>query len=113
LSCPYSTKRHRTFSADRYHRQLAELRQRGWLARSPLAYIVLDHDSGKFFLRSRATAFPGRQIAEFFGVTGGPLAEHIDTNILNLTGERHRRLRALLGPAARTTAWARTWPGPN
>ena len=87
------------FSADRYHQQLAEIRQQGWLAKSPLAYFVLDHDSGEFFLRSRATAFPGRQIAEFFGVTGGPLADHIDANILNLTGEQHRRLRALVGPA--------------
>jgi cytochrome P450 len=87
------------FSADRYHQQLAETRELGWLAKSPLAYIVLDHDSGEFFLRSRATAFPGRQIAEFFGVTDGPLAEHIDANILNLTGEQHRRLRALVGQA--------------
>jgi cytochrome P450 len=87
------------FSADRYHQQLAETRQLGWLAKSPLAYIVLDHDSGEFFLRSRATAFPGRQIAEFFGVADGPLADHIDANILNLTGEQHRRLRALVGPA--------------
>jgi cytochrome P450 len=87
------------FSADRYHQQLAETRQRGWLAKSPLAYIVLDHDAGEIFLRSRTTAFPGRQIAEFFGVTSGPLAEHINSNILNLTGERHRRLRALVGPA--------------
>ena len=74
------------FSADRYHQQLAETRQRGWLAKSPLAYIVLDHDAGEFFLRSRKTAFPGRQIAEFFGVTSGPLAEHINANILNLSG---------------------------
>src|SRR6266699_2146144 len=87
------------FSADRYHQQLAETRQRGWLAKSPLAYIVLDHEAGEFFLRSRKTAFPGRQIAEFFGVTSGPLAEHIDANILNLGGEKHRRLRALVGPA--------------
>ncbi len=87
------------FSADRYHQQLAEISRQGWLAKSPLAYIVLDHDSGEFFLRSRSTAFPGRQIAEFFGVTGGPLADHIDRNILNLTGEQHRRLRALVGPA--------------
>src|SRR5271154_1142511 len=87
------------FSADRYHQQLAETRQRGWLAKSPLAYIVLDHDAGEFFLRSRKTAFPGREIAEFFGVTSGPLAEHINANILNLTGEQHRRLRALVGPA--------------
>jgi cytochrome P450 len=87
------------FSADRYHQQLAETLQRGWLAKSPLAYIVLDHAAGEFFLRSRKTAFPGRQIAEFFGVTSGPLAEHIDANILNLGGEQHRRLRALVGPA--------------
>jgi cytochrome P450 len=87
------------FSADRYHQQLRETSQHGWLAKSSLAYIVLEHDSGEFFLRSRATAFPGRQIAEFFGVTGGPLADHIDANILNLTGEQHRRLRALVGPA--------------
>ena len=87
------------FSADRYHQQLAETRRLGWLANSPLAYIVLDHDSGEFFLRSKATAFPGRQIAEFFGVTGGVLADHIDANILNLTGEQHRRLRSLVGPA--------------
>ena len=87
------------FSADRYHQQLAQTRRLGWLAKSPLAYIVLDRDSGEFFLRSKATAFPGRQIAEFFGVTGGPLADHIDANILNLTGEQHRRLRSLVGPA--------------
>jgi cytochrome P450 len=98
------------FTADRYHQQLAETRQLGWLARSPLAYIVLDHDSGEFFLRSRATAFPGRQIAEFFGVTSGPLAEHIDTNILNLTGDQHRRLRALVGPALTSRAADRWRP---
>ena len=98
------------FSADRYHQQLAETRQLGWLAKSPLAYMVLDHDSGEFFLRSRATRFPGRQIAEFFGVTGGPLAEHIDTNILNLAGDQHRRLRALVGPALTPRAAARWRP---
>jgi cytochrome P450 len=85
--------------ADRYHAQLAGIRQRGWLAKSPLAYLVLDHDAGEFFLRSRKTAFPGRQIAGFFGVSSGPLAEHIDANILNLSGDHHRRLRALVGPA--------------
>jgi cytochrome P450 len=85
--------------ADRYHAQLAGIRQHGWLARSPLAYLVLDHDAGEFFLRSRKTAFPGRQIAGFFGVSSGPLAEHIDANILNLSGGHHRRLRALVGPA--------------
>ncbi len=35
------------FSADRYHQQLAETRQQGWLAKSPLTYIVLDYDADK------------------------------------------------------------------
>jgi cytochrome P450 len=87
------------FSDTVYHERLAGLRRLGWLARSPLAYLVLEREPGEFFLRSRATAFPGRQIAEFFGITSGPLADHIDRNILNLTGDQHRRLRALAGPA--------------
>jgi cytochrome P450 len=87
------------FSADRYHAQLAEARAQSWLASSPLAFIVLDREAAEFFLRSRATAFPGRQIAEFFGVTDERLLEHINANILNLTGDQHRRLRALVSPA--------------
>src|ERR1039458_781253 len=82
-----------------YHERLAAVRQQGWLARSPLTYVVLDRESGEFFLRARQTAFPGREIAEIFGVTGGRLREQIDANILNATGERHRRLRALVGAA--------------
>ncbi len=82
-----------------YHRRLAETRERGWLAQGPLSYIVLDREAGEFFLRSRATAFPGRQIADLFGVTSGRLREQIDANVLNQTGDRHRRLRALVGPS--------------
>lgn len=82
-----------------YHQRLAEVRERGWLASSPLSYVVLDREAGEFFMRARATAFPGRQIADIFGVTGGRLRELIDANILNLTGAGHRRLRALVGPA--------------
>ena len=87
------------FAADSYHAQLAAVRTQGWLARSPLAYIVLEREACEFFLRSRHAAFPGREIADFFGVTGGPLREHIEANILNQTGDQHRRLRALVGPA--------------
>jgi cytochrome P450 len=87
------------FAADSYHAQLAEAHSAGWLVRSPIAYIVLERESGEFFLRSRDTAFPGRQLADFFGITAGPLRDHIDANILNQSGEQHRRLRALVGPA--------------
>ena len=89
-------------TGERYHEQLAGLTAQGklpWLARSPLAYVVLDRESGEFFLRSRQTAFPGREIADLFGVTSGPLREQIDANILNQRGDLHRRLRALIGPA--------------
>lgn len=83
-----------------YHERLAELAAGGhWLARSPLAFVVLEREAGEFFLRSRATAFPGRQLAQFFGITAGRLADHIDANILNLSGDQHRRLRGLVGPA--------------
>ncbi len=93
-----------------YHERLAEVGARGWLARSPIAYVVLDRESGEFFLRARQTAFPGREIAGLFGITGGRLAEQIDANILNLTGDRHRRLRALVGPAFTPRAAARWRP---
>jgi cytochrome P450 len=93
---------------EEFHRLLAGLREHGWLARSPLAYVVLDRESGEFFLRSKQTAFPGREIADLFGITGGRLRETIDANILNLGGDRHRRLRSLVG-AAFTPRAAQRW----
>jgi cytochrome P450 len=60
---------------------------------------VLDREAGEFFLRSRQAEFPGREIADLFGVTSGPLREQIDANILNQQGDRHRRLRSLVGGA--------------
>jgi len=86
-------------TGETYHQRLAEVRKQGWLAKSPLSLVVLDRDGGEFFLRSKATVFPGREIADLFGVTSGRLREQIDANILNQTGAQHRRLRALVGPS--------------
>jgi cytochrome P450 len=86
-------------TGDFYHQRLAALSGHGWLVKSPISYVVLDRESGEFFLRARQTRFPGREIAELFGITGGRLAEQIEANILNLTGDRHRRLRQLVSPA--------------
>jgi cytochrome P450 len=97
-------------AGDAYHDRLAAARQHGWLVKSPISYVVLDREAGEFFLRARQTAFPGREIAELFGITGGRLAEQIDANILNLTGDRHRRLRALVAPAFTPRAAARWRP---
>ena len=98
------------FVADSYHARLAEARAAGWLARTPIAYIVLERESGEFFLRSRNAAFPGRQLADLFGISAGPLREHIDANILNQSGEQHRRLRALVGSAFTPRAASRWRP---
>src|SRR5215831_12310641 len=97
-------------AGDAYHERLAAARSLGWLVKSPIAYVVLDRDAGEFFLRARQTAFPGREIAELFGITSGRLAEQIDANILNLTGDRHRRLRALVAPAFTPRAAAKWRP---
>src|SRR5579875_1785024 len=37
------------FSADRYHQQLAGTRRHGWLARPPLAYVIVDRGNGERF----------------------------------------------------------------
>src|SRR5439155_24040765 len=86
-------------TGEAYHQRLAAVRSQGWLASSPLSYVVLDREACEFFLRSKGTAFPGREIADLFAVSGGRLRERIDANIINLTGDRHRRRRPLGGPA--------------
>jgi cytochrome P450 len=83
----------------RYHETVERLRERGWLARSPLAFVVLEREAASFFLRTKSATFPGRQIAEMFGIEPGPLREEIDRNILHIDGADHRRLRNLVNPA--------------
>ncbi|MGN6678972.1 MAG: cytochrome P450 [Streptosporangiaceae bacterium] len=97
-------------AGDAYHERLAAAREHGWLVKSPISYVVLDREAGEFFLRARQTAFPGREIAELFGITGGRLAEQIEANILNLSGDRHRRIRALVAPAFTPRAAAKWRP---
>jgi cytochrome P450 len=84
---------------DRFHAVMHELRERTWLATSPLAYLVLDREAATFFLRTRSATFPGMKIAELFGIEDGPLYEEMRRNILHVNGEDHRRLRNLVNPA--------------
>ncbi len=88
-----------TLRGPRFHEVLAELRERGWLAKVPLGYAVLDRESAAFFLRTRSATFPGLKIAEIFQIDEGPLAEEIRRNILHLNGEDHSRLRNLVNPS--------------
>jgi len=95
---------------ERFHREMAELRERGWLAEGPFGYIVLDRQSAEFFLRTRSATFPGMKIAEIFGVTEGPLYEEMRGNILHVNGADHSRLRSLVNPALSPRAVERYRP---
>ncbi len=83
----------------RFHATMRELRARGWLASTPLGYVVLEREAAAFFLRSRAAEFPGMKIAEIFGIEDGPLYEEMRRNILHINGADHARLRGLVNPS--------------
>jgi cytochrome P450 len=83
----------------RFHATMAQLRARGWLASTPLGYVVLEREAASFFLRTRSAEFPGMKIAELFGIEDGPLHEEMRRNILHLNGADHARLRGLVNPA--------------
>jgi cytochrome P450 len=85
---------------DRYRTAMRNLEGfDGWLAAGPFGFIVLDRESGEFFLRSKDAVFPGLTIGELFGISDGPLHEEIVRNIINVNGDDHRRLRNLVNPA--------------
>ncbi|HEU4701260.1 MAG TPA: cytochrome P450 [Conexibacter sp.] len=83
----------------RFHATMRDLRAQGWLASTPLGYVVLEREAAAFFLRSRAAEFPGMKIAEIFGIDDGPLYEEMLRNILHINGADHARLRGLVNPS--------------
>jgi cytochrome P450 len=83
----------------RFHATMRELRAHGWLASTPLGYVVLEREAAGFFLRSRSAQFPGMKIAEIFGIEDGPLYEEMRRNILHINGADHARLRGLVNPS--------------
>lgn len=98
-----------SLSGWRWHVTANELLESGkWLAQGPLSLVVLEREAGEFFLRSRVAEFPGKLIGEIFGITEGPLHEQIVANIINLSGDDHRRLRSLVNPAL-TPRSANSW----
>jgi len=84
---------------ERFHATMTELGARSWLATAPVGYAVLDREAIEFFLRSKAVAFPGVEIAQLQGITEGPLWDEVERNIINITGTDHARLRQLVNPA--------------
>jgi cytochrome P450 len=102
-----------TLRGERYREAMAEIRctgHDGWLAACPFGFLVLDRESGEFFLRTKQAVFPGLTIAGLFGIADGPLYEEIVKNIININGDDHRRLRNLVNPALAPRAVARYRP---
>jgi cytochrome P450 len=95
---------------DRFHEAMAVAREQGWLVQAPFGYMVLDRESGEFFLRTRSAIFPGMKIAEIFEVSEGPLYEEMRRNILHINGADHSRLRSLVNPALAPRAVERYRP---
>lgn len=96
---------------ERWHDAMRELARSGeWLARAPLATIVLDREAGEFFLRTKAAIFPGVFLAELFAITEGPLRQQVVHNIINVNGADHGRLRRLVNPALSPRAVERYRP---
>jgi cytochrome P450 len=83
----------------RFHATMRQLRAQGWLATTPLGYVVLEREAAGHFLRSRSAEFPGMKIAELFGIEDGPLYEEMRRNILHINGADHARLRSLVNPS--------------
>lgn len=81
-----------------------------WIARAPLGILILDRASGEHLLRSRSAIFPGRRIAELFGIESGPLHEQVMANVINVNGADHSRLRGLVNPALTARAVERYRP---
>jgi cytochrome P450 len=96
---------------ERWHATMLDLRDSGeWLARAPLAVVVLDREAGEWFLRTKSAIFPGLLIADLFGVADGPLREQVERNIINVNGADHGRLRGLVNPALSPRAVERYRP---
>jgi cytochrome P450 len=85
---------------ERFHEALRELSDRTWVARAePIGFFVLDREAAAHFLRSDQAVFPGMKLLEVQGITSGPLYERARGNLLNRSGEDHRRLRKLVQPS--------------
>jgi cytochrome P450 len=81
-----------------FHARMRELRAAHWLAAAPFGFVVLEREAVEFFLRSKATTFPGMTIAALMGIEDGPLYEEMRRNIIHINGADHARLRQLVNP---------------
>lgn len=72
-------------------------RARSWVAKGLLGIELLSYETVALALRDRRFVMPGAVILEIQGVTSGPVYERFSNSILNVDGERHTRLRRIVG----------------
>ncbi|MBV8950396.1 MAG: cytochrome P450 [Actinobacteria bacterium] len=95
---------------ERFHRMLADVAARTWLARTDLGYVVLEREAAMAFLGDRRLAFPSVQILELQGVHDGPVYERTRDGLMAKSGSEHSRLRRLVTPAFTPKATDRLRP---
>lgn len=96
---------------ERWHAAMSELQAGGsWLARAPLATVILDREAGELFLRTKSAIFPGVVLADLFAIHDGPLREQTVRNVINVNGADHSRLRGLVNPSLSPRAARRYRP---
>jgi cytochrome P450 len=84
-------------------------RTRGWLARTPLGYAVMDHGDATALLRERRFHSAVSLLPAMAGVEG-PVRDRQQKSILAMEGEEHTRLRRLASPAFTPKATERLRP---
>ena len=77
----------------------AEARNRHWLARTPLGYIVTRHEDVTAILRDRRFHSALSLLPRMSGITDEEFLDREDRSILSLEGEEHARLRRIVAGA--------------
>ncbi len=78
---------------------LAAARERHWLARTPLGYVVNRHEDVTAILRERRFHSALSLIPQMAGIDDSEFLERRRRSILSVEGEDHARLRRLVAPA--------------
>lgn len=78
---------------------LAEVRERHWLARTPLGYIVTRHEDVTAILRDRRFHSALSLLPQMAGIDDDEFMSRRQRSILSLEGDEHARLRRLVAGA--------------
>lgn len=87
------------YSADP-HGYLAPMREQSWIAKYPFGYMLLDHESMKFFLQAdNECRMPHRDIVQSWGAVESVYGDWFSNVFMALPNEDHARIRRIIAPA--------------